>query len=141
MRASPWPSAGGTACSPAAASASPNAPGPEVQQTICDIEQPILRPNPFARLSRPVARRRPFALAEQQIAIQVALQRIEQRIVWLQFPLPLLGVGEQRFRFLPPPGGMQRIGLGRAIVICQNSARIQRPPLPNGAIRILVPNG
>ena len=58
---------------------------------------------PIAR-SEPRARSRASAglpLREQQVAISIASQRIQQRIFGLQFLLPALGVGEQALGALP----------------------------------------
>ncbi len=53
------------------------------------------------------------ALGQQQVAIAIALQGIEQRICGLPFFLPPLGVGECLRGRLAPASGMQGIGIGR----------------------------
>ena len=66
-------------------------------------------------LRRPVARLGGPPLREQQVAVPIPLQRIQQRVLRLPFPLPPLGVGEQTRRLFPFAGGVERIGLSRAI--------------------------
>ena len=54
------------------------------------------------------------ALGQQQVAIAIALQGIEQRIGGLPFLPPLLDVGEQLGGLLALAAGVQRVGVGRA---------------------------
>ena len=72
--------------------------------------QPV-PPHHFEGLRRPVARLGGPSLREQQVAVPIPLQRIEQRVFRLPLLLPPLGVGEQTRGLFQFAGGVERVGV------------------------------
>ena len=84
---------------------------------------------PLDSLRRPIACFGGRPLREQQVAVPIPLQRVEQGIVRLPIPLPPLGVGEEIRGLLPFAGGMERVALFRAVehhLKCSTGAIRQR---------------
>ena len=86
----------------------------EGQSVERDVENPVVPPRHFQGLRRPIARLGGPPLREQQIAVPIPSQRVQQRDIRLRLLLPPLGVGEQICRLFPFAGGMERVGVGRA---------------------------
>ena len=66
-------------------------------------------------LLRPVARRGVFALGQQQVAIIIALPRIQQREGWLPLLLAALGISERLGRLPKLASGVKCVGMGCTI--------------------------
>ena len=75
----------------------------------------ILQPRPLQGLRRPVARLGGPPPRQQQVAVPIPLQRVQQGVCRPPFPLPPLGVGEETRGLFQFAGGVESVGLGRAV--------------------------
>ena len=80
-----------------------------------DVEEPPLRRHPPERLLSPLQDLVRLSLGEEKVAVPVALEGVEERVVWLPLGLHAFGFGEERAGVRGLAELVQRVCLGGPI--------------------------